>query len=90
MGVDAFFFVLKGIFLKQIFDGEHFCTGFFIEFVFWSVFNILVLKYSVLALSLSNVFDLFFFSETIVPPSDLDNDIQGVVTIPLAGPDLVG
>ncbi|NWY38407.1 IMPG1 protein, partial [Sylvia atricapilla] len=32
---------------------------------------------------------LQFTDETIVPPSDLDNDIQGVVTIPLAGPDLV-
>lgn len=65
--------------------------GFFIEFMFWSVFNVLVLKYSVvsLSLSLSNVFD-FFFAETSIPPSDLDNDIQGVVTIPLAGPDLVG
>ncbi|NWX30515.1 IMPG1 protein, partial [Notiomystis cincta] len=31
---------------------------------------------------------LQFTDETIVPPSDLDNDIQGVVTIPLAGPDL--
>ncbi|NWV19527.1 IMPG1 protein, partial [Origma solitaria] len=32
---------------------------------------------------------LQFTDETIIPPSDLDNDIQGVVTIPLAGPDLV-
>lgn len=39
--------------------------------------------------SLSLMF-LIFFAETIIPPSDLDNDIQGVVTIPLAGPDLVG
>ncbi|NXH37752.1 IMPG1 protein, partial [Dicaeum eximium] len=31
---------------------------------------------------------LQFTDETIIPPSDLDNDIQGVVTIPLAGPDL--
>uniref|UniRef100_A0A8C5U5P2 Interphotoreceptor matrix proteoglycan 1 n=1 Tax=Malurus cyaneus samueli TaxID=2593467 RepID=A0A8C5U5P2_9PASS len=31
---------------------------------------------------------LQFTDGTIVPPSDLDNDIQGVVTIPLAGPDL--
>ncbi|NWW81238.1 IMPG1 protein, partial [Climacteris rufus] len=30
---------------------------------------------------------LQFTDETIIPPSDLDNDIQGVVTIPLAGPD---
>ncbi|NXX26594.1 IMPG1 protein, partial [Nicator chloris] len=31
---------------------------------------------------------LQFTDETIIPPSDLDNDIQGVVTIPLAGPEL--
>ncbi|NWS36651.1 IMPG1 protein, partial [Polioptila caerulea] len=31
---------------------------------------------------------LQFTDDTIIPPSDLDNDIQGVVTIPLAGPDL--
>ncbi|XP_059325247.1 interphotoreceptor matrix proteoglycan 1 [Ammospiza nelsoni] len=31
---------------------------------------------------------LQFTDETIIPPSELDNDIQGVVTIPLAGPDL--
>ncbi|NXE87471.1 IMPG1 protein, partial [Menura novaehollandiae] len=31
---------------------------------------------------------LQFTDETIIPPSDLDNDIQGMVTIPLAGPDL--
>ncbi|NWH29435.1 IMPG1 protein, partial [Chloropsis hardwickii] len=31
---------------------------------------------------------LQFTDETVIPPSDLDNDIQGVVTIPLAGPDL--
>ncbi|NWV71568.1 IMPG1 protein, partial [Malurus elegans] len=31
---------------------------------------------------------LQFTDGTIEPPSDLDNDIQGVVTIPLAGPDL--
>ncbi|NXB74693.1 IMPG1 protein, partial [Donacobius atricapilla] len=31
---------------------------------------------------------LQFTDETNIPPSDLDNDIQGVVTIPLAGPDL--
>ncbi|NWV31878.1 IMPG1 protein, partial [Grantiella picta] len=31
---------------------------------------------------------LQFTDETITSPSDLDNDIQGVVTIPLAGPDL--
>ncbi|NXO63452.1 IMPG1 protein, partial [Phainopepla nitens] len=32
---------------------------------------------------------LQFTDESVIPPSDLDNDIQGVVTIPLAGPDLV-
>ncbi|NWW66488.1 IMPG1 protein, partial [Ifrita kowaldi] len=32
---------------------------------------------------------LQFTDETIIPPSDIDNDIQGVVTVPLAGPDLV-
>ncbi|NXD34704.1 IMPG1 protein, partial [Copsychus sechellarum] len=31
---------------------------------------------------------LQFTDGTIIPPSDLDNDIQGVVTIPLTGPDL--
>ncbi|NWV79604.1 IMPG1 protein, partial [Dasyornis broadbenti] len=31
---------------------------------------------------------LQFTDETVAPPSDLDNDIQGMVTIPLAGPDL--
>ncbi|NXP04753.1 IMPG1 protein, partial [Thinocorus orbignyianus] len=31
---------------------------------------------------------LQFTDETIIPPSDFDNDIQGIVTIPLAGPDL--
>ncbi|KFO64070.1 Interphotoreceptor matrix proteoglycan 1, partial [Corvus brachyrhynchos] len=31
---------------------------------------------------------LQFTDETIIPPSDIDNDIQGVVTVPLAGPDL--
>ncbi|NXO23159.1 IMPG1 protein, partial [Cisticola juncidis] len=31
---------------------------------------------------------LQFTDETIITPSDLDNDIQGVVTIPLAGPDV--
>ncbi|NXC51966.1 IMPG1 protein, partial [Aleadryas rufinucha] len=31
---------------------------------------------------------LQFTDETIIPPSDFDNDIQGVVTVPLAGPDL--
>ncbi|KFQ33530.1 Interphotoreceptor matrix proteoglycan 1, partial [Mesitornis unicolor] len=31
---------------------------------------------------------LQFTDETIIPPSDFDNDIQGMVTIPLAGPDL--
>uniref|UniRef100_A0A8C3KBN8 Interphotoreceptor matrix proteoglycan 1 n=1 Tax=Calidris pygmaea TaxID=425635 RepID=A0A8C3KBN8_9CHAR len=31
---------------------------------------------------------LQFTDESIVPPSDFDNDIQGIVTIPLAGPDL--
>ncbi|NXE36179.1 IMPG1 protein, partial [Ptilorrhoa leucosticta] len=31
---------------------------------------------------------LQFTDDTVIPPSDLDNDIQGVVTIPLAGPDL--
>lgn len=43
-----------------------------------------MVKYSALSLS------LIFFAETIIPPSDIDNDIQGVVTVPLAGPDLVG
>ncbi|NWT12523.1 IMPG1 protein, partial [Vireo altiloquus] len=32
---------------------------------------------------------LQFTDETIIPPSDFDNDIQGVVTVPLTGPDLV-
>ncbi|XP_074752042.1 interphotoreceptor matrix proteoglycan 1 [Athene noctua] len=31
---------------------------------------------------------LQFTDESIIPPSDLDNDIQSMVTIPLAGPDL--
>ncbi|NWS20979.1 IMPG1 protein, partial [Pachyramphus minor] len=31
---------------------------------------------------------LQFTDESIIPPSDFDNDIQGMVTIPLAGPDL--
>ncbi|NXS93542.1 IMPG1 protein, partial [Jacana jacana] len=31
---------------------------------------------------------LQFTDESMVPPSDFDNDIQGIVTIPLAGPDL--
>ncbi|KFP33606.1 Interphotoreceptor matrix proteoglycan 1, partial [Colius striatus] len=31
---------------------------------------------------------LQFTDETIIPPSDFDNDIQAMVTIPLAGPDL--
>lgn len=31
---------------------------------------------------------LQFTDETIIPPSDIDNDIQGMVTVPLAGPDL--
>ncbi|XP_048791632.1 interphotoreceptor matrix proteoglycan 1 [Lagopus muta] len=31
---------------------------------------------------------LRFTDEPILPPSDFDNDIQGMVTIPLAGPDL--
>ncbi|NWX76617.1 IMPG1 protein, partial [Alca torda] len=31
---------------------------------------------------------LQFTDESIIPPSDFDNDIQGIVTIPLAGPDL--
>ncbi|NXI82063.1 IMPG1 protein, partial [Rhipidura dahli] len=31
---------------------------------------------------------LQFTDETIVPPGDIDNDIQGVATVPLAGPDL--
>ncbi|XP_010084214.1 PREDICTED: interphotoreceptor matrix proteoglycan 1 [Pterocles gutturalis] len=31
---------------------------------------------------------LQFTDESIIPPSDFDNDIQAVVTIPLAGPDL--
>ncbi|KFV19930.1 Interphotoreceptor matrix proteoglycan 1, partial [Tauraco erythrolophus] len=31
---------------------------------------------------------LQFTDESIIPPSDLDNDIQAMVTIPLAGPDL--
>ncbi|NXM69008.1 IMPG1 protein, partial [Serilophus lunatus] len=31
---------------------------------------------------------LQFTDESIAPPSDFDNDIQGMVTIPLAGPDL--
>ncbi|NWV15774.1 IMPG1 protein, partial [Ptilonorhynchus violaceus] len=31
---------------------------------------------------------LQFTDETVIPPSDLDNDIQGMVTIPLEGPDL--
>ncbi|KFZ67380.1 Interphotoreceptor matrix proteoglycan 1, partial [Podiceps cristatus] len=31
---------------------------------------------------------LQFTDESIVPPSDFDNDIQAMVTIPLAGPDL--
>ncbi|NXW64707.1 IMPG1 protein, partial [Eurystomus gularis] len=30
---------------------------------------------------------LQFTDETIIPPSDFDNDIQAMVTIPLAGPD---
>ncbi|NXX17395.1 IMPG1 protein, partial [Podargus strigoides] len=32
---------------------------------------------------------LQFTDESIIPPSDFDNDIQAMVTIPLAGPDLV-
>ncbi|NWR92997.1 IMPG1 protein, partial [Furnarius figulus] len=31
---------------------------------------------------------LQFTDDSIIPPSDFDNDIQGMVTIPLAGPDL--
>ncbi|NXV72981.1 IMPG1 protein, partial [Atlantisia rogersi] len=31
---------------------------------------------------------LQFTDESIIPPSDFDNDIQAMVTIPLAGPDL--
>ncbi|NXW37724.1 IMPG1 protein, partial [Phaetusa simplex] len=31
---------------------------------------------------------LQFTDESIIPPSDFENDIQGIVTIPLAGPDL--
>ncbi|XP_071404743.1 interphotoreceptor matrix proteoglycan 1 isoform X1 [Pithys albifrons albifrons] len=31
---------------------------------------------------------LQFTDESIIPPTDFDNDIQGMVTIPLAGPDL--
>ncbi|XP_027500925.1 interphotoreceptor matrix proteoglycan 1 isoform X2 [Corapipo altera] len=31
---------------------------------------------------------LQFTDESVIPPSDFDNDIQGMVTIPLAGPDL--
>ncbi|NXV29017.1 IMPG1 protein, partial [Rissa tridactyla] len=31
---------------------------------------------------------LQFTDESIIPPTDFDNDIQGIVTIPLAGPDL--
>ncbi|NXN59399.1 IMPG1 protein, partial [Rynchops niger] len=31
---------------------------------------------------------LQFTDESIIPSSDFDNDIQGIVTIPLAGPDL--
>ncbi|NXJ84802.1 IMPG1 protein, partial [Trogon melanurus] len=31
---------------------------------------------------------LQFIDESIIPPSDFDNDIQAMVTIPLAGPDL--
>ncbi|XP_065488736.1 interphotoreceptor matrix proteoglycan 1 [Caloenas nicobarica] len=31
---------------------------------------------------------LQFTEEAIIPPSDFDNDIQGMVTIPLTGPDL--
>ncbi|KFP72206.1 Interphotoreceptor matrix proteoglycan 1, partial [Acanthisitta chloris] len=31
---------------------------------------------------------LQFTDESIIPPSDFDNDIQGMVTIPLPGPDL--
>lgn len=46
---------------------------------FRRVFSVLLLKYCF----------LFFPPEPILPPSDFDNDIQGMVTIPLAGPDLV-
>ncbi|NWU55851.1 IMPG1 protein, partial [Dromas ardeola] len=31
---------------------------------------------------------LQFTDESIIPPTDFDNDIQGIITIPLAGPDL--
>lgn len=73
---------------KQFFDGEHFSTVFcFTEFMCFDQFS-MCWCWSILC-PLSLMF-LIFFVETIIPPSDLDNDIQGVVTIPLAGPDLVG
>lgn len=42
-----------------------------------------------IVLTLSIFFFFFHPLESGIPPSDLDNDIQAMVTIPLAGPDLV-